>query len=76
MAKSKVKSKTKPKKKSAPKKKVTLEVIFEDMKKINMKLDDLRREILAMRGVVRSHTPQPEEDNDEIEIKFGFLTSL
>jgi hypothetical protein len=73
----KPKAKPKPKKKSAPKKKVTLEVIFEDMEKIHKKLDDLEREILAIRGVGRSQTPQPAEENDaEIEIKFGFLTSL
>jgi hypothetical protein len=71
------KIKPKPKQKSAPKKKVTLEVIFEDMKKIHKKLDDLEREILAIRGLTRSQTPQPEnEDDNEIEVKFGFLTSL
>jgi tetrahydromethanopterin S-methyltransferase subunit G len=76
MAKPKAKAMAKPKpmKKSAPKKKVTLEVIFEDMKKIHKKLDDLEREILAMRGDTMSHTPQSDED--DIEIRFGFLTSL
>ncbi len=75
--KAKAKSQPKPKQKSVPKKKVTLEVIFEDMKRIHKKLDDLEREILAMRGVAMSHTPQPEEeDDDEVEVKFGFLTSL
>ena len=73
----KPKAKPKPKKKSAPKKKVTLEVIFEDMKKIHMKLDDLERKILAMQGIARSQTPQPEEEDDEdVVVKFGFLTSL
>jgi hypothetical protein len=75
--KAKLKAKPKAKKKSAPKKKVTLEVIFEDMKKIHKKLDDLEREILAMRGIERSQRSQPEENEDtEMEIKFGFLTSI
>lgn len=75
--KARAKAKPRPKKKLAPKKKVTLEVIFEDMKKIHKKLDGLERDILAMRGVTTSHTPQPEEENDtEMEVKFGFLTSI
>ena len=76
--KAKPKAKLKPKKKAAPKKKVTLEFIFEETKKIHKKLDDLEREILAMRGVARSQTPQPEKENEdtELETKFGFLTSL
>lgn len=71
-------TKPKAKKRSAPKKKVTLEVVLEEMKKIHKKLDDLEREILAMRGVARSETPKPEEESEdtEMEIKFGFLTSL
>lgn len=72
--KAKAMAKSKPMKKSAPKNKVTLEVIFEDIKKIHQKLDDLEREILAMRGVTMSHTPQLTDD--EIEVRFGFLTSL
>ena len=73
----KPKAKVRPKEKSAPKEKITLEVIFEDMKKIHEKLDDLEREILAMRGVASPHTPQPEEEDDEeVVVKFGFLTSL
>jgi hypothetical protein len=75
--KAKAKAKPRPKKKSAPKKKVTLEVIFEDMKKIHKKLDDLEKEILAMRGVAMSQPHQPEEeDDDDVVVKFGFLTSL
>ena len=71
-------TKPKAKKRSAPKKKVTLEVVLEEMKKIHKKLDDLEREILAMRGVARSETPKPEEESEdtEMEIRFGFLTSL
>ncbi len=79
MAKLKAKAKTKPKPKqqSAPKEKVTLEVIFEDMKKIHRKLDDLERKILAMQGIARSQTPQFEEEDDEdVVVKFGFLASL
>ena len=71
-------TKPKAKKRSAPKKKVTLEVVLEEMKKIHKKLNDLEREILAMRGVARSETPKPEEESEdtEMEIRFGFLTSL
>ena len=80
MAKPKAKSKAKPKpkQKSAPKKKVTVELIFEDMQKIHTKLDDLKREILAMRGVAWSQTPRPEEEHEETDFaaKLGFLTSL
>jgi hypothetical protein len=73
----KPKAKPKAKKQSAPKKKVTLEVIFEDIKRIHKQLDKLEREILAIQGVVRSQTPQPRgEDDTDIEIKFGFLTSI
>ncbi len=76
-SKAKAKAKAKPKKKSAPKKTVTLEVIFEEMKKIHKKLDDLEREILSMRGVAGSQTSHPENENDnEIDVKFGFLTSI
>jgi len=73
----KPKAKPKARKKSAPKKKVTLEVIFEDMKKIHKKLDNLEREILAIQGVIGSQTPpSKEEDETDIEVKFGFLTSI
>ena len=71
------KAKPKPKKKSAPKKKVTLEVIHEDMKKIHQKLDNLERELLAVRGATRSQTPRSkEEDEADIQVRFGFLTSI
>ena len=73
----KPKGKLRAKKKSAPKKKVTLEVIFDDMKKIHKKLDNLEREILAVQGVIGSQTPPPKkEDETDIEVKFGFLTSV
>ena len=73
----KPKAKLKAKKKSAPKKKVTLEVIFEDMKKIHKKLDSMEREILAIQGVIGSQTTPPkEEDETDLEVKFGFLTSI
>ena len=67
-----------PKKKATPKKKVTLGVVLEEIKNIHKRLDDLEREILAIRGVTRSQTPQPKKENEdtELEIKFGFLTSL
>ncbi len=74
----KPKGKHRAKKKTAPKKKVTLEVIFEDMKKIHKKLDNMEREILAIQGVMGSQTPPPpkKEDETDIEVKFGFLTSI
>jgi hypothetical protein len=75
MAKRKVKPKAK--KKSAPKKKVTLEVISEDLKKIHKKLENLEREILAIQGIIGSQTPSPKkEDETDLEVKFGFLTSI
>jgi hypothetical protein len=71
------KAKPKAKKKSAPKKKVTLEVILEDMKKIHKKLDNLEKELLAMQGLTRSQTPRSdEEDEADIQVRFGFLTSI
>jgi hypothetical protein len=73
----KPKGKLRAKKKSTPKKKVTLEAIFEDMKKIHKKLDNLEREILAIRGVIGSQTPpSKKEDETDLEVKFGFLTSI
>ena len=73
----KPKGKLRAKKKSTPKKKVTLEVIFEDMKKIHKKLDNMEREILAIQRVIEPQAPpSKEEDETDLEVKFGFLTSI
>jgi transposase len=65
--------KPKPKKKATPKKKVTLDIVLEEIKKIYKRLDEMEGDILALRGIARPKTSQPEE---EIETRCDFLTSI